>query len=54
VKAVHIAELRTALSGAYVAAGRTPPTFTDPSLGAGALIRAVHLSELRAAVSALE
>jgi hypothetical protein len=53
VRAVHIADLRTALAAVYAAAGKTPPTYTDPSL-AGVTIRAAHVAELRAAVVALE
>jgi len=46
-----LTELRTALSQAYQAAGRAAPTYTDPTeLG---VIKAIHLSELRAAVRAL-
>jgi DNA-3-methyladenine glycosylase I len=37
-----------------VAAGRTPPTYTDSTLPAGMMIRAAHVSELRAAVIAIE
>lgn len=54
IKAQHILELRTALSEAYVAAHRTPPSFTDPSLGAGTPLKLVHILELRAALIAIE
>ena len=55
VKAVHITQMRTALSQAYQAAGRTPPTYSEPSLIAGQTpIRAAHIAELRAAVLALQ
>jgi hypothetical protein len=54
VKAQHIIDLRTALSQVYVAAGRTPPTYTDPALGPGTTMRAIHITELRAAVIAIE
>jgi hypothetical protein len=54
ILAVHITDLRTALSQAYVAARRATPTFTDPSIAAGVTIRVVHIAELRAAVVALE
>jgi hypothetical protein len=54
VRAVHLLELRTALAQAYAACGETPPTYTDPSLAASSVIRAVHISELRAAIRALE
>jgi hypothetical protein len=53
ILAGHVQEMRTALSQAYVASGRAAPSFTDPSL-VGAVIRAVHISELRAAVNALQ
>jgi hypothetical protein len=46
--------MRTALSQAYLAAGRTAPTFSDSPLTAGATyVRAAHIAELRAAVVAL-
>ena len=48
-------DLRTALQGAYEAADRPAPTYTDPAIAPGAVaIRAVHLTELRAAVVGLE
>jgi hypothetical protein len=55
IRAVHIVELRTALQAAYVAASRTPPTYTDAVLTAGqTVMKTVHISELRNAVIALE
>jgi hypothetical protein len=54
IKAVHVTDLRTALAEAYVAAGRTPPTYTPPAPGAGVTVRAVHITEIRAAVLAFE
>jgi hypothetical protein len=54
VRAQHVAALRTALAQAYTARSLTPPSYTDPALGAGATIRAVHIAELRAAVTAIE
>ena len=54
VRRVHLLELRAALAGAYSAAGRAAPRWTDPSPTAGTAIRAVHVTELRAAVLALE
>jgi len=54
VRAQHILELRTALSEAYAAAAVTSPAYTDPGLGAGTMIKSVHITELRAAVVALE
>jgi microcystin-dependent protein len=54
VRAQHIQELRTALLQAYASAGLTPPTFTDAALAAGSAIKAVHVAELRSAVSAAD
>ena len=54
IRAVHITELRTGLEEAYPAAGLTPPTYTDPHLAAGSTMKAVHISEIRAAVVALK
>lgn len=54
VRAVHLTELRTALNQVYVAAATPTPTYTDPALTIGTTIKAVHLTELRAFVLALE
>ncbi|HSB68895.1 MAG TPA: LamG-like jellyroll fold domain-containing protein, partial [Candidatus Methylomirabilis sp.] len=55
VRAAHLTDLRTALAQAYTAAGKTPPTYTDPSLVAGqTAMKASHLTELRTLVRALE
>ena len=55
VRLVHLLELRSALAGAYAAAGRQAPSRNDAAPAAGATpIRAAHLMELRAAVAALE
>ena len=54
IQAIHITELRQALRDAYVAALMTPPTYTDPSLGIGTTMKAVHVTQLRAAVLAIE
>jgi extracellular elastinolytic metalloproteinase len=54
VRVQHITELRTALTQVYVATGLSEPKFTDESLTAGMSIRALHITELRAAVVALE
>lgn len=50
---VHILELRTALAGVYTAAAVTLPTYTDVSL-TGVKVKALHISQLRAAVIAIE
>lgn len=55
IRAVHITELRSALNGAYVAAGLTLPTYTDPTITADVtIVKAAHITELRNAVSAIE
>ncbi len=60
VKAVHVAELRTALGAAYdaaIAAGRgvTRPVFTDdPLTQQQTMIKTIHIAELRDAVLTLE
>jgi hypothetical protein len=54
VMAVDISEMRTALGQAYVAANLTPPSYTDPGLAPGMNIKAVHISELRSVVLAIE
>jgi len=54
IKAVHILELRTALADAYVAAGRAVPTYTGATPGAGTAVLAASITELRAAVFAIE
>ena len=55
VRRVHLLELRSALTEAYAAAGRRPPGWTDAAPAAGSTaIRAAHLTELWAAVGALE
>ena len=57
VRRVHLLELRTALGGAYRAAGHAAPRWTDaaPAPAPGSTpIPALHVTELRAAVLALE
>lgn len=54
VKAIHVGQLRTALDEAYAAAGRTPPVYSDPAPTTGAIVRARQITELRAAVIAIE
>lgn len=53
IKAVHVLELRTSLQQAYSQAGLTPPTFVDPTL-AGVPVKAVHLTEIRSAMAAVD
>lgn len=53
IKAVHITDLRTALAQAYTASGNPPPTYTDTSL-VGVNAKAVHITQLRIAVTAIE
>ena len=53
-RTVHLTEMRTALTAVYTVRKTTTPIFTDPVLAVGMPIRAVHISELRAAVKALE
>lgn len=54
ITAQQIVEMRTALEAAYTAASLPLPTWTDPALAPGHTILLVHLSQLRAAVAALE
>jgi alpha-tubulin suppressor-like RCC1 family protein len=55
VSALDVANLRAALAGAYTAAGRTPPAYVvDPTLGAGATVKAAHIAEIRAALLGIE
>ena len=54
VKALHVAEMRAALNEAYVASGRSAPSYTDTPVVVGDPIRAVHISDLRNAVLAIE
>ncbi len=51
VKAVHLAELRTAVNAVRSLAGLNPGSYTDAAVG-GTTIKAVHLTELRAALDA--
>jgi hypothetical protein len=54
IRAVHVLELRAALAEAYVAAGRTPPSYADPVPAEGVVVMAAAITELRAAVIAIE
>lgn len=54
IRAQHIVDLRTALEAVYTQLGLTLPTYTDSTLDASARIKAVHITELRAAIVARE
>jgi hypothetical protein len=54
IEAVHVTDLRTALTQVYTMLGQPAPVFTDPVLTAGMTVKAVHISQLRAAVFAVE
>lgn len=54
IRAQHILDLRAALADVYDALNRARPTYTDPNLGPGYMMKAVHITELRNAVSAIE
>jgi parallel beta-helix repeat protein len=54
IKAQHLTELRTALSQAYSAANTSSPTYTDTIVSGQTPVRAVHVSELRTAIKALD
>jgi len=51
VKAVHLAELRTAVNTVRAAAGLSPTTFS-PSMAFGMFIQAAHIAELRSSLDA--
>ena len=54
VSLAHLLELRAAVAAAYAASGRAAPRWNDPLPLTRIPIRALHLTELRAAVVALE
>ena len=55
VKAIHVADLRAALEGVYLARTLAAPAYTDPTLPpALTAIKAIHIAELRQFVTALE
>ena len=54
IRARHILDLRAALAAVYNAAHRTAPTYTDATLDVGMPLKAVHITELRDAVIAVE
>jgi hypothetical protein len=49
IRAVHLSELRSAVSAVRQLAGLAPAVFTD-SASAGVLVRAVHVTEIRSAL----
>jgi hypothetical protein len=51
IKAVHLAELRTAVNAVRSLAGIGTTTFTD-SASAGVLVKAIHINQLRTALDA--
>jgi hypothetical protein len=53
VKPVHVTELRSAITDVYIAKSLTPPTFSG-SITTGTVVRALHIGELRDAVTAVE
>ena len=54
VRAVHLGELRTALDAVYTADGVALPTYTNTTVSAGSTIKAIDITELRAAIVARE
>jgi hypothetical protein len=54
IRAVHIRELRDALDQVYTAVALEPPVYTDSPLFSGTVVKAAHISELRAALVAVE
>jgi hypothetical protein len=50
-KAIHVAELRTAVAAVRTLAGLGAATFTDAPLVAGTAIKAAHFTELRAGLN---
>ncbi len=50
IRKAHIEELRSALTPALTGLGFSAPSFTDPTLTVGGLIRTAHFQELRNAV----
>jgi hypothetical protein len=51
IKAVHLAELRTAVNAVRAQAGLAAASFTDPATR-GVVVKAVHITELRSALEA--
>lgn len=52
VNAVHVTQLRTAVSAMRATAGIPAVAYTDAPLSAGTLVKAVHIAELRTALNA--
>jgi hypothetical protein len=50
IKAVHLAQLRTAVNAVRAVAGLAPATFTDAA-SPGVVVKAVHILELRSALN---
>ena len=49
IKAVHLAEMRTAVNAVRALAGLAAATFTDPA-SPGVIVKAVHITQLRSAL----
>jgi PGAP1-like protein len=54
ILAQHVVDLRAALADVYIAEGAALPTYTDPVLAAGMAIKREHISQIRAAILAIE
>ena len=50
MRASHLTEVRTAVQQARAAVGLAAPTYTDPTLTVGIVIKAVHVEQLRSAM----
>jgi V8-like Glu-specific endopeptidase len=51
IRAIHLQQIRAALADVYIADGLPPPVYTNP-VAAGAPIRAIDVTETRAAIAA--
>jgi len=51
IKAVHLAEFRTAVNAVRALAGLAPATFTDAA-SPGVVVKAIHVTQLRSALDA--